>query len=261
MPLQIEMLIILIAGCSLAGFVDAAVGGGGIISLPIYMLTGFPPHPALGTNKLTSTFGTTSASINFFRHGKISLKLLMFYIPFTFVFSAIGVKTVLLVDTSFLKPIIMILTFAVGIYTLLSKKIGGENRLDINKVSKKQFTAGIIFSSLIGFYDGFFGPGTGSFLILAFIFVFKMDFLSASANAKILNLTSNISALIFFALEGKIYFAYGAVVILFVIPSAILGSTLAIKKGIRFIKPIFITMSLLVSMKILIDIISEHLYF
>ena len=253
---DIQTLIILIIGCSIASFIDSAAGGGGIISLPAYFLAGVPTYMALGTNKFTAASGTVAASINFFRHGKVSSKLMIIYIPITFIAAALGTKTVLLIDQSFLRPLIMILTFTVGMYVLISKKIGGENKFDINNIKKSQYIIGGLFSFVLGFYDGFFGPGTGSFFILAFIFFFKMDFIMASGNAKVLNLVSNASSLLFFAMEGKIYYAYG-ITIPFVIIAALLGSKLALTKGIKFIKPIFVTMSLALSFKLLFDMLSK----
>lgn len=246
--------MILAIGCSIASFVDAAAGGGGLISLPTYFLAGVPAHFALGTNKFTAATGTVAASINFFRHGKVCSKLMLIYVPIVFIAAGLGTKTVLLIEQSFLRPLVMILTFIVGIYVLVSKNIGSENNFDIKNLKKSQYIIGGLFSFLIGFYDGFFGPGTGSFFILSFIFFFKMDFILASGNAKVLNLTSNASSLLFFALEGKIYYMY-SLIIPFVVISAILGSKLALTKGIKFIKPIFIVMSLAVSIKLLIDMI------
>lgn len=252
--LDLQAFLILAIGCSIAAFVDAAAGGGGIISLPAYFLAGVPAHFALGTNKFTASTGTVAASLNFFRHGKVCSKLMLIYVPITFIAAALGTKTVLLIEQSFLRPLIMVLTFIVGIYVLVSKKIGSENQFDVNNIKKSQYIIGGVFSFLFGFYDGFFGPGTGSFFILSFIFFFKMDFVLASGNAKVLNLTSNASSLLFFALDGKIYYVY-SLLIPFVVVSAILGSRLALTKGIKFIKPIFIVMSLGVSIKLLYDII------
>ncbi len=254
LELDLQTFVILAIGCSIASFVDAAAGGGGIISLPTYFLAGIPAHFALGTNKFTATSGAITSSLNFFRHGKVSFKLIRLYIPITFIAAALGTKTVLLIEQSFLRPLIMVLTFVVGIYVLVSKKIGSENNFDINNITKSQYIIGAVFSFVFGFYDGFFGPGTGSFFILAFIFFFKMDFVLASGNAKMLNLTSNASSLLFFALEGKIYYGY-TLIAPFVMVSALLGSKLALTKGIKFIKPIFIVMSLAVSLKLLFDII------
>ncbi len=166
-----------------------------------------------------------------------------------------GVRTVILIDQEILKPVIMILVFAVGIYTLINKKIGSTNEFSDLDIKLKHYIICGIFCFFMGFYDGFFGPGTGSFLIIFFILFTKMDFIRASGNAKAVNLASNVVAFATFAIEGKILYMLGLPVILFVMFFTWVGAKMAIKKGAKFIKPIFVTMSLLVSIKILYDMI------
>ena len=202
--LEIENLIILIIGCSIAGFVDAAAGGGGLISLPAYLIVGIPPHTALATNKLTSTSGALVSAFTFLKNGKLTTKLIKFLIPMTILGSIVGVQVIVLIDTKVLQPLIMILILLVGLYTLFSKTFGTENLFNENNLKIKNYITGMFFAFLFGFYDAVFGPGTGSFLIMFFVVYYKMDFLLASGNAKALNLTSNLCSLIMFLIEGKV---------------------------------------------------------
>ena len=253
--LSIENLIIIIIGCSIAGFVDTAAGGGGLISLPAYLIAGIPPHTALATNKLTSTSGAIVSAFTFFKSGKLTTKLIKFLIPMTILGSIVGVQVIVLIDAKILQPLIMILILAVGIYTLFSKTFGTENLFDENNLKTKNYIIWMFFAFLLGFYDAVFGPGTGSFLIMFFVLYYKMDFLLASGNAKALNLTSNLCSLIIFAIEGKVNYMAGVFVIPFIMTSTYFGAKFAIKKGIKVIKPIFVSISLLTTLKILLDII------
>ena len=230
--LSIENLIIIIIGCSIAGFVDAAAGGGGLISLPAYLIAGIPPHTALATNKLTSTSGAVVSAFTFFKNGKVTSKLIKFLIPMTILGSIVGVQVIVLIDAKILQPLIMILILAVGIYTLFSKTFGTENLFEENNLKIKNYIIGMFF-----------------------VLYYKMDFLLASGNAKALNLTSNLCSLIIFAIEGKVNYMAGVFVIPFIMISTYFGAKFAIKKGIKVIKPIFVTISLLTTLKILLDII------
>lgn len=242
-------LIFLCAAGFVAAFVDAIAGGGGLISVPAFFMAGFPPHIALGTNKFAATTGSLTSSIKFITSKKVNKDILKYAVPVTFIGAVLGVKTVLLIDQSFLYPIVMILILLVGLYTLISKNIGLEN--NYQGITTKTLLFAMLLGFSLGFYDGFFGPGTGSFLIFGLIYIFKFDFVHANGNAKILNFTSNIASLLTFALEGKINYQYGILVAIFMILGARLGAKAAINKGAKLIKPIFVTMSLAVAAKML----------
>lgn len=244
-------IIFLFVACFVAGFVDSIAGGGGLISIPAYFFIGLPPHLALGTNKMSATCGSMSSSLEFFRNGKINLKLLKFIIPFTLLGSITGVKTVLHMDQKFLYPMVSVLILVVGVYTYLKKDLGLINTFEIK--SKWQIVMGMGFGFIMGFYDGFFGPGTGSFLLFIFIKFFGMDFVNAAGNGKCLNFISNISSLIMFALAGKILYVYGLAGGLASVLGSLLGTKVAIKKGASFVKPIFLVMSFAVFVKLIFD--------
>ncbi len=244
------MLVSLTILCTLsflAAAVDAIAGGGGLISLPALLLVGIPPHLALGTNKFAATTASFNSSLTFARSGKVHFPLVKWQVPFTFVGAFLGVWTVLQVSPDFLNKIVLFLILFVGVYTALHKGLGLEDRF--HGLRPITTSLGILFAFVLGFYDGFFGPGTGSFLIFAFITLYGFDFVSASANSKILNFTSNFASLILFAWNHKILYLYGIPMAIFMILGSRFGTQLAIKNGAQLVKPIFIVMSLLVAIK------------
>lgn len=248
----IYKLIFLCVAGFLAAFVDSIAGGGGLISVPAYFAVGFPPHFTLGTNKFSSTCGSFTSTMRFAKSGKTDKDILKRLLPFTFLGAIVGVMTVLLLDSNILKPIVLILLLSVGVYSFFSKSIGLED--DFKGVDNRMIIMGSIFAFFMGFYDGFFGPGAGSFMIFGLIKIFGFDFVRASGNAKAMNFTSNIASLLTFAINGKIYYLMGIPMALFMILGAHFGSKLAIKEGARFIKPIFVTMSLVVAFKMLYEL-------
>ncbi|MBU3183641.1 TSUP family transporter [Clostridium estertheticum] len=246
---MITKIILLCMAGFLASFVDSIAGGGGLISVPAFMLAGLPPHMVLGTNKFSATAGSFTSSLQFIKSGKANFKLLKYLIPFTFIGSILGVKAVLHIDQKFLNTLVLILIMFIGIYTLFSKSLGLEDKFQ--GLTKKNVILGVILALFLGFYDGFFGPGTGSFLVFGFISIFGFNFVASSANARILNFVSNITALILFALSGKINYMIGLPVAVSMIIGAKMGTIVALNKGSKLIKPIFVTMSLAVALKML----------
>ena len=233
----------------IAGFIDAIAGGGGIITIPVLLASGIPPHIALATNKLQGTFGSGMASINFIRKGFIhwdDVKIGVFY---TFIGAALGTYAVLLMDASLLAKSIPILLVAIFVYTLLSPKMG-ENDRHAYMGSHLFF---LIFGLGLGFYDGFFGPGTGSFLLFAFLMV-GFDFIGAAANARALNFASNISASLLFAYFGLVEFSYVIPMGLAMIAGAWCGAHMALKKGTGYVRPLFVIMTTVLIGKQLIDL-------
>ena len=235
-------LIFLILACFLAAFVDAVAGGGGLISLPAYFIAGFPSHMALGTNKFASMWGSLVASIKFAKEKKIDFSLIKWLLPMSLLGAVLGVKAVLLVDSNILAPLVMFMILIVGLYSLFSKNLGLRN--SYSGSSKKAQLLGMLLALVLGFYDGFFGPGTGTFLVFAMIKIFKFDFLLANANAKPLNLASNFASLITFALNGKILYLYGIPIAFTMMLGGYIGAKASIKNGSRLIKPLFVLMSI-----------------
>lgn len=232
-----------------AAAVDAIAGGGGLISLPALLFCGIPPHYALGTNKFAATTGALNSALLFARSGKTYWPLLKYQIPCTFFGAVAGVLAVLQISSDFLNQIVLILILVVSVYTLKNKKLGLENHF--SALHRKNISGGCFFAFLLGFYDGFFGPGTGSFLIFLFISLYHFDFIVASANAKVLNFISNITSLIVFAFSGNILYRYAVPMALFMFLGSFAGTRLALKQGAKFVKPIFVVMSLLVAVKLI----------
>ncbi|KYH28952.1 MULTISPECIES: TSUP family transporter [Clostridium] len=249
-PMALKIIFLCGAGF-LASFVDSIAGGGGLISVPAFLFAGVSPHLALGTNKFCSSSGAFTSAFKFVKSKKINSNLLKFLIPFNLIGAILGVKAVLKLDESFLYPIVLAMILFVGIYTIFSKSIGSENKF--KEITKLNLILGILLAFSLGFYDGFFGPGTGSFLIFGLIKIFGFDFVQAAGNGKLLNFTSNITSLVVFAVNRQIDYMIGIPVALAMILGARLGTSLAINKGSKLIKPIFITMSLAVAGKLIIQ--------
>lgn len=248
----IYKIIFLCSAGFLSAFIDSIAGGGGLISVPAYLMVGFPPHYTLGTNKFSASAGSFVSTLRFAKSGKVDSFLLKKLLPFSFLGATTGVITVLLLDPNILKPLVLFMLLGVGIYSFIAKDVGLEDKF--KEPNNKTLTLGILFAFLMGFYDGFFGPGAGSFIIFGLIKIYGFDFVRASGNAKAMNLTSNITSLILFAVNGKIYYLMGIPMGIFMVIGASVGSKLAIKEGARFIRPIFITMSILVAAKMFYEL-------
>jgi len=240
----------------IAGFfgavVDAIVGGGGLITTPALLAIGMPTHLALGTNKFASSMGTISSSYHFYKSGNMNLKLLKYLLPFSLVGSALGVLAVLAIEPDFLRVLIIGLVICIGAYTLLKKDLGIHNTF--TGLTRKKIALGVLLALVLGFYDGFFGPGTGSFLIFGLIHIFGYDFKKASANSKLMNLFSNTTAFVLFLINGKVMFLVALPMSISMIIGARVGAKLAITKGAAFIKPVFITVSFALVVKMITDL-------
>lgn len=246
------ILFICIAGF-FGAMVDAIVGGGGLITIPALLAAGLPTHLALGTNKFASSMGTISSAYHYYKSGEVNFKLLKYLLPLSLVGSAIGVLTVLAIDPSFLKVFIIFMVLIIGLYTLLKKDLGLHNRF--TGLNKKKIVLAMGLALALGFYDGFFGPGTGSFIIFGLIGIFGYDFKKASANSKFMNFTSNFTALVLFLINGEIMFKIGIPMAIAMIVGAKVGAHLAVKNGARFIKPVFVTVSFALVIKMGFDLI------
>ncbi len=228
MEFEISVIVLLSIAFFVAGFIDSIAGGGGLITLPALLFAGIPPQLALGTNKLASSLGTGTAVLNFMLNKKMLLKVLAIGIIFSLSGSFVGSKTILLLDTDLVGKIIIIL-LPIGIIATLMPRKGKTND---NKLTKLDYWLKIpLICLVIGFYDGFFGPGTGSFLTLGFFFFTRMKLVQATANAKVFNLMSNIGSLVAFLLAGKVLFMIAIPLALANMTGNYFGSRLAIKKG------------------------------
>ncbi len=223
-----------------AGFIDAIVGGGGLIQTPAVLIT-LPNHSVatlLGTTKIPSFSGTSSAALQYARKVNLQWKLLGLLCLIALVAAWAGSKTVSIVSNSFMKPIIFGVLIVVAVYTYTRKDFGTTTTAA--KTPGKEMLYGGLFALVIGFYDGFIGPGAGSFLVLFFISVLGFDFLKASAHAKFVNVATNTGSIIFFASSGHILYHYAIPMAVCNFCGSLLGARLAILKGNKFIRIFFL---------------------
>jgi uncharacterized membrane protein YfcA len=233
--------IVLLCAFSLAaGFVDAVVGGGGLIQLPaaLLLLPGVPYPTLLGTNKFASLFGTSIAVHRYSRAVKIDWHTIAPAAMAAFIFAFLGSRIVTLLDPALLRPLVLGLLIIVAIYVFLVKEMGLIHKP--KHAPRKARWLGILVGAVLGFYDGFFGPGMGSFLIFAFVGLFGFDFLAASASAKVINWTTNFASLIYFSATGNILYGIGIAMAACNIIGALIGSRLAISKGSKFVRVFFL---------------------
>ena len=234
-------ILFIIAFASLfAGFIDAIVGGGGLIQFPAFMIL-FPNSSiptAFGTNKIAGLSGTSLAAVQYAKRIKFNWKLLAITAISSFVFSFIGAKLVSIINVNFLKPFIFFVLIAIAIYTFKKKDFGTIPTKKLNE--KKKYLFGLLLGILIGFYDGFLGPGTGSFLVLGFVALLGFEFLEASAYAKVINCVTNVSALYVFISQGNYIIEIALIMAVSNVIGSIIGSRMAILKGNEFIRKIFL---------------------
>lgn len=233
-------VFLLITGL-VAGFVDSIAGGGGLVTLPVLLAAGLPPQVALGTNKLQGSFGTLSSSFNYIRNGDVRLTDCYFGIICTFIGAVAGSWAVQTMAPGFIKHVIPFLLVLVLLYTIFSPNLGDE---DFDpKMSHNVFF--LLFGVGLGFYDGFFGPGTGSFWTAALCIFLGFNMAKAAGFTRIMNFTSNIVALSMFVIGGNVHYKVGVIMALGQIIGARMGSSLAIKRGAGFIRPVFFTVVLM----------------
>ena len=236
-----------------AGFVDSIVGGGGLIQLPA-LFTAFPgttPATLFGTNKLASIVGTTSAAIQYNRRVAIPWRVAGPGALAALVGSWYGAKAVAYLDPAILRPLILVLLVLVAAYTFLRKELGAVSNEPEH--GKRSAMLAVVIGGGIGFYDGFFGPGTGSFLIFLFIRFLGMDFLRASVSAKILNVATNLAAIGFFVGNVELMWKLAAVMAVCNLAGSIIGSRMALKHGTGFVRKMFLGVVLVLIARLTYD--------
>lgn len=248
--IQISTLLLLMFFGFLAAFIDSVVGGGGLISIPALLFSGLSPSAAIATNKLASSMGSFTSTIAFIRSGKVDFKLVSKLFPLIFIGSLLGAWVVNFVSPELLKPMILVLLIAIAIYTFFKKDWGQKSTYHKLTWQKAALFAFAIFA--IGFYDGFFGAGTGSFILFAFLMI-GFDFLHSAGNAKFLNFGSNLAALIMFIFLDTVNFSYGIPMGISMIAGALAGSKFAIKKGVAYVRVLFIIVTVILIMKNIMD--------
>ncbi|MDW6001726.1 TSUP family transporter [Vibrio mangrovi] len=248
MEVSIEILALLFFAAALAGCIDAIAGGGGLITLPVLMATGISPAQAIATNKLQSSFGSFSSTLYFIRNGLISLRQMWFAIVCTFTGAAIGAELVQILDADLLTSLIPALLVAISLYFLFSPPAKSETN---KKAVLSDGVFALLVGTTVGFYDGFFGPGTGAIFAVCFIVLGRLSIIEATARAKILNFTSNIAALTFFLIAGLPIWKLGLVMAVGQFLGARAGARIVLNKGQKWIRPLVILMSLSMALKLL----------
>jgi len=248
----IWVVLLIGVGVFCASFMDAIGGGGGIISVPVYLLAGLPTHLALGTNKLSSCLGTAASTFRYIRNGFVDWPLGLPSIVFALVGAHFGTSLQLMVDEAYLKYLLLLVLPVVAIVLLKQKKFP-EQRGEMAFALR----AAIVWSAslVIGLYDGFYGPGTGTFLLLIFCNAAKMDLRSASGNVKIVNFSSNIGALATALAAGTVLIPVGLIAAVFSIAGHYLGAGVTIKNGGKIVKPVIFLVLGLLAVKIILELI------
>jgi len=251
MELNLTMFLIVCPLVFLAEFVDAIGGGGGLISLPAYLIAGLPAHMAVGTNKLSSTLGTIVSTIRYWRHNFYDYELSVVGVV-TALFGAIaGAEIALFIDDSVFKVILLILLPLIAMYVLLKKDLEPKNTKSISR--KKQCIIVAIATFLLGIYDGFYGPGSGTFLILVYVGLAKMNILTAEGNAKIVNLIATGSSLVVFLFNGAVLIPLGLTAAVFSMAGHYFGAGVAMKNGARVVRLVILSVIAILFMKVILD--------
>lgn len=237
-----------------AAFIDSVVGGGGLISTPALMWTGLPLLTVLGTNKMAATMGSLTSVLAFLRSGCVDVKLIKRLCPLSFLGSVAGVLTVMAIPPGFLRPLVVVMLIAVAVYSVFKKDWG--NISTYHGLSPRMMYLTFVVAFVFGFYDGFFGPGTGSFLLFSFLLL-GFDFVGAAANARALNFSSNIAGLLAFYLLGAVDYRYAVPMGLAMIAGAFCGTKMALTRGAGYVRPLFIAVTSILIGKQLLDLFME----
>lgn len=234
----------------LAGFVDAIAGGGGLISLPAYLIAGVPAHMALGTNKMSSMMGTAIATGRFAKNGYIQFKKVVWFIVAALIGSSIGSNLTLLVSDKILQYLMIVILPIVAFYVMRNKKMGDDS-LAGTLPERKSFLIALALALIIGIYDGFYGPGTGTFLLLVLTGAARYTMKEAAGTTKAINLSSNVAAFVTFVIHGKIIYTLGLAAAICSILGNYIGSGLVMGNGQKIVRPLILVVLAILFVKIL----------
>jgi uncharacterized membrane protein YfcA len=243
--LEFSTYVILFIAAFLASLIDSIAGGGGLLTTPAMLLVGISPLNTLATNKFQSCFGTFTSTYNYYKNGLLTEPKRFLYFFLSFGGSMIGTFLVSRISNELLESIIPILLISAAVFFILNRGPSTSNK------SSSLIFIFIVIVILIGFYDGFFGPGTGSFFVLAFVIIKGISIMKATAITKLLNFASNFAAFIIFALKGYVIWELGLIMAVAQIGGANLGSRFAISNGEKVVRPVLVIVSILLSIRIL----------
>ncbi|EIE7938922.1 sulfite exporter TauE/SafE family protein [Salmonella enterica] len=243
------LLLVLFFVAVLAGFIDAIAGGGGLLTIPALMAAGMSPANALATNKLQACGGSFSSSLYFLRRNVVNLAEQKLNILMTFIGSMSGALLVQHMQADILRQLLPVLVIFIGLYFLLMPKLGEEDR----QRCLYGLPFALIAGGCVGFYDGFFGPASGSFYALAFVTLCGYNLTKSTAHAKVLNATSNVGSLLLFIIGGKVIWATGFVMLVGQFLGARMGASIVLSKGQKLIRPMIVIVSAVMSARLLYD--------
>lgn len=246
---SLEILALLTLAAFFAGFMDAVAGGGGLVTIPALLLAGLPPVQALGTNKVQGMFGAAMASYTYARAGHVDVRVQMMPAALAFAAAIAGALMATILPVELLRGALPVLLAAVALYFAFKPNLDDIDRAE--RLSPSLFTLSVV--PLLGFYDGVFGPGTGSFLMLAFVGLAGLGLLKATAHTKFINLASNAGGFVAFAAVGAVAWKIGLMMGLAQIAGARLGAGIAMKKGARLIRPLLILTCMALAVRLLLD--------
>ena len=249
MTLTPQMFLIICPMLFLAGLVDAIGGGGGLISLPAYLLAGLPVHQAIATNKLSSACGTALTTVRFIRQGLVNWRIAIPTIFCAIAGSSLGANLSLIVPETVMQTVLFAVLPVVA-FVVLSPKTFHDHHAEL-QLDRKLWITVILSAFLVGMYDGFYGPGTGTFLIIAFTVFAKMDIRTANAQTKVINLTTNITSLTIFLLNGQAVILLGLAAAACNMAGNYVGASLALTKGSKITRPVILLVLGLLFLKIL----------
>lgn len=252
MELTIQTFLIVCPLVFLASFVDAVAGGGGLIALPAYLLAGVPMHNAIATNKLSSATGTVISTVRLCKNKFVDWGLAFPCISMALLGSYIGANLALMASDKLLKWMLIPVLPIVAFYVLKKKDLGQHDNADISR--RAQWVIAGLCSLVVGCYDGFYGPGTGTFLLLLYTGLAKIDVGKAAGNMKLANLSSNVAAMVVFLFSGKILFPLGLAASVFSIAGHYVGAGMVMKNGSRIVRPLILVVIALLFVKIVFDL-------
>ena len=250
MTLTPQMFLIVCPMLFLAGLVDAIGGGGGLISLPAYLLAGVPIHQTIATNKLSSTCGTSLATFRFIKEGLVNWRLAAPTIVFAMLGSSLGANLSMAAPEGVMEAVLFV-ALPVVAFVVLNPKIFHDNEARELVLDRKLYGIAVVSSFVIGIYDGFYGPGTGTFLIIAFTVFAKLDIRTSNAQAKVINLTTNITSLVIFLMNGQAIIPLGLAAAVSNMAGNYVGAGLAMTKGSKITRPVIVLVLGLLFLKVL----------
>ncbi|WP_020650401.1 sulfite exporter TauE/SafE family protein [Solimonas variicoloris] len=258
MELAPELLAALCGFAFLAGFIDSVVGGGGLIQVPalFVLLPQTAPVALLGTNKFVSIWGTAAAAVQYARRTPIEWRATLPTVAAALLAGFLGARAAALIPADGFRPLVLVMLLSVLAYTLWKKDLGALHTPRLGRSAT--IWAGLATGTLIGFYDGFLGPGTGSFLIFAFVGLFGFSFLAASVSAKLVNVTTNAAALAYFITHGHVRYELALPMAVFNVAGSIIGARLAIRRGSGFVRALFVVIVTILIARYAWDIAHLH---